>query len=289
MKSKQNAKITKGIIFAGCSFTWGQGLYYYSNLDTLQEPPPDQYNPDYLTESHVEFMKTVRYPRLVANHFNTFEFVHLRNGGSNHGAVSYWRACLNTKTKHEKIYNDKIRPIDYKEVSHIVFQLTQWQRDNFDMHIDGETHNIPYFCIGHDQYRDKFFRWLDNQGLSMATWTEMYIQKGLDDVKALLQECENNGVKATIFTWPSDYLRFIENDPWLKERLLTFEYNNKTYRSIEDLMWPGTMQNKGYNPELTIKWDEDKFEVTPKDHHPSIACHRVMADNVIKRIEGLSL
>ena len=49
MKSKQNAKITKGIIFAGCSFTWGQGLYYYSNLDTLQEPPPDQYNPDYLT------------------------------------------------------------------------------------------------------------------------------------------------------------------------------------------------------------------------------------------------
>jgi hypothetical protein len=255
----------------------------------LQEPPPDQYNPDYLTESHVEFMKTVRYPRLVANHFNTFEFVHPRNGGSNHGAVSYWRACLNTKTKHEKIYNDKIRPIDYKEVSHIVFQLTQWQRDNFDMHIDGETHNIPYFCIGHDQYRDKFFRWLDNQGLSMATWTEMYIQKGLDDVKALLQECENNGVKATIFTWPSDYLRFIENDPWLKERLLTFEYNNKTYRSIEDLMWPGTMQNKGYNPELTIKWDEDKFEVTPKDHHPSIACHRVMADNVIKRIEGLSL
>lgn len=289
MKSKQNAKVTKGIIFAGCSFTWGQGLYYYSNLDTLQEPMPDQYNPDYLTESHVEFMKTVRYPRLVANHFNTFEFVHKRNGGSNHGAVSYWRACLNTKDKNQRIYNDKIRPIDYKEVSHIVFQLTQWQRDNFDMHIDGEKHNIPYFCIGHDQYRDKFFRWLDAQGLSMATWTEMYIQKGLDDVKALLQECENNGVNATIFTWPSDYLRFIENDPWLKERLLTFEYNNKIYRSIEDLMWPGTMQNKGYNPELTIKWDEDNFEVTPKDHHPSIACHRVMADNVIKRIEGLSL
>jgi hypothetical protein len=289
MKPKHDAKITKGIIFAGCSFTWGQGLYYYSNLNTLQEPPPDQYNPDYLTESHIEFMKTVRYPRLVANHFNTFEFVHPRNGGSNHGAVAYWRACLNTKNKHEKIYNDRIRPIDYSEISHIVFQLTQWQRDNFDMHIDGETHNIPYFCVGHDQYREKFFRWLDKQGMSMNTWTEMYIQRGLDDVKLLLQDCENNGVKATIFTWPSEYLKYIEKDPWLKERLLTFEYKNKTYNSIEDLMWPGTMQNKGYNPELTVKWDEDNFEETPKDHHPSIACHRVMADNVIKRIERLSL
>jgi hypothetical protein len=125
--------------------------------------------------------------------------------------------------------------------------------------------------------------------MSMNTWTEMYIQRGLDDVKLLLQDCENNGVKATIFTWPSEYLKYIEKDPWLKERLLTFEYKNKTYNSIEDLMWPGTMQNKGYNPELTVKWDEDNFEETPKDHHPSIACHRVMADNVIKRIERLSL
>ena len=27
----------KGIIFAGCSYTWGQGLYYYSGLETLKE------------------------------------------------------------------------------------------------------------------------------------------------------------------------------------------------------------------------------------------------------------
>ena len=43
MKLKQNAKVTKGMVFAGCSFTWGQGLYYYSGMDTLQEPPPNHY------------------------------------------------------------------------------------------------------------------------------------------------------------------------------------------------------------------------------------------------------
>jgi phospholipase/lecithinase/hemolysin len=45
------------------------------------------------------------------------------------------------------------------------------------------------------------------------------------------------------------------------------------------------MQNKGYNPELTIKWDETAFAETPKDHHPSLTCHQVMAENIIKRIE----
>ena len=25
----------KGILFGGCSFTWGQGLYHYSNLSNL--------------------------------------------------------------------------------------------------------------------------------------------------------------------------------------------------------------------------------------------------------------
>ena len=43
MKIKDD-KVTKGIIFAGCSFTWGQGLYYYSNMETLKEPPPNQYD-----------------------------------------------------------------------------------------------------------------------------------------------------------------------------------------------------------------------------------------------------
>ena len=28
----------KGLVFGGCSFTWGQGLYYYSDLPRLKEP-----------------------------------------------------------------------------------------------------------------------------------------------------------------------------------------------------------------------------------------------------------
>ena len=284
MKSKQDAKVTKGMIFAGCSFTWGQGLYYYSNMSTLAEPLPDQYKPELVTECHLRFKDSVRYPRLVANHFNSFELVTFGNGGSNTGAVNWWTDHFNsTQSNHYSIHGSNM--IKKEEISHVVFQLTQWQRDNFDMEIDCETHNIPFHCIHQEQYREKFFRWIDAQQLSLESWIQKYIQGNLNKVKEFLQDCENHGMKTLLFTWPSEYLHYIDKDPWLKERFLTFDYKGINYKCIEDLMSPGAMHSKGYNPELTIKWDEESFEITPKDHHPSLKCHQVMAENIIKRIE----
>ena len=288
MKSKQNITPVKGMIFAGCSFTWGQGLYYYSNLDTLKEPLPDHYDKNLVKHSHVKFKESVRYPRLVANHFNSFEFVHPENGGSNQGAVHWWKNTLTNRQPGAWYGGHNIPQIEYSEVSHVVFQLTQWQRDNFFMKVDGDsqTHEIPFHCTHQEQYRDKFLKWLEAQQISLGTWIQNYIQEGLDNVKTFLQDCEANGIKTLIFTWPSEYLLYIEKDPWLKERFVTFNYKNINYKSIEDLMSPGAMHIKGYNPELTVKWDEDAFEVTPKDHHPSLKCHQVMAENIIKRIEN---
>ena len=56
MKTKSNI-VVKGIIFAGCSFTWGQGLYYYSNLPTLKEPGPFLYDNNIVEQSHIKFME----------------------------------------------------------------------------------------------------------------------------------------------------------------------------------------------------------------------------------------
>ena len=72
----------KGMIFAGCSFTWGQGLYYYSNMSTLRQPAPEQYDFKLVTHAHKRFMASLRYPRLVANHFGTFELVKKEMGSA---------------------------------------------------------------------------------------------------------------------------------------------------------------------------------------------------------------
>ena len=63
----------KGIIFGGCSFTWGQGLYFYSDLVDLKYPESEYvFNQKEITDAQIKFKNTLYYPRLVSNHFNTF-------------------------------------------------------------------------------------------------------------------------------------------------------------------------------------------------------------------------
>ena len=87
----------KGILFGGCSFTWGQGLYYYSNLNRLPILENDYtYHPELIKESHLRFKDSIRYPRLVANNFNTFEVFKdnndkdLSNGGSEDDTFDFY-------------------------------------------------------------------------------------------------------------------------------------------------------------------------------------------------------
>jgi hypothetical protein len=294
MKSKENAKAVKGMIFAGCSFTWGQGLYYYSNLSTLQEPPPDQYDPVMVRRSHKEFMKSVRYPRIVANHFNTYELVHPQNGGSNEGAVNWWRSCLkNNNNMH--LHGLQLQSYSYDEISHVVFQLTQWQRDQFEFTYKQYPYDssppqhfrIPFHETWREPYNVLFSKWCGENKIDLNQFMNNRIRTVIDNVKIFLQECENNGIKASLFTWPAEHISYIKEDPWLAKRFITFDYKGATYESIEDLMDPGTMHSKGRNPELTVKWDEDSFAETPKDHHPSLKCHEVMAKNVISFLENV--
>lgn len=285
MEVKQGAKITKGIVFAGCSFTWGQGLYYYSNLPTLKEPPPDAYNSNLLTSSHIRFMESVRYPRIVANHFNTFECVYPGNGGSNEGAIEWWERCFTAKGPGERHNSLPVDSIDYKEISYVVFQLTQWQREHFILQDSRERHDIAFHQVSEPPLSDLFMKYLEEKNTTLEDWIDAYKRKGLQNVKRFLMNCESKGIKTLLFTWPIEYVELIEEDEWLKERFLKFEYKDTTYNSIDELMDHDRWNPKG-NPELTIKWDVESFEETPKDHHPSLKCHQVMAENVIKRIES---
>ena len=72
----------KGIIFAGDSFTWGQGLYFYSKLPRLFYPEFNEPGRDNITKSHILFKNSKSFPRLVSNYFNTFEIKKEGNGGS---------------------------------------------------------------------------------------------------------------------------------------------------------------------------------------------------------------
>lgn len=278
MISKQGAKVAKGMLFAGCSFTWGQGLYYYSNLPTIREPLPDHYDPQLVTEAHHEHKKILRYPRLVANHFETWEIVHPFNGGSNHSAVKWmkgWMTNSNPQPHGDPGFPPK--KYEFNEISHAFIQLTQFQRNNFWLEHKGEKHFIPLAQTHSDKHlSDLFFDYLQSQNLDIHQWIDQYMQDGINEVKEFLQMFENNGVKTGLLTWTNEHIPFIKKDSWLSDRFITLDYKGENFESIENLM--------SKHKECEIKHDKESFEETPKDHHPSKTCHRIMADSVIKYV-----
>jgi len=277
MKTKDD-KVTKGIIFAGCSFTWGQGLYYYSNMPTLKEPAPDSYDVQLVTDAHKNFRKTLYYPRLVANHFDTFEVTLLQNGGSEVTSIDYLKVAFGLMGPITNYITEKY---SFDEIEYLVFQTSQPQRNTYYYDYVNKDGSIDKKC----EYRhfspethEKFFDYLLNQKqMDFDNWWNEHVKNWFNIIKNNLKLYESKGIKTIILCWEIDYLPLIKEDMWMLDRFVTFEYNNKTYDCIR------TMMNE--NRHLHINSDYEHFEIPPHDHHPSKECHRIMAEGIINKIK----
>ena len=261
----------KGMIFAGCSFTWGQGLYYYSGLKTLREPPPNCFNEELLTDAHRRYAEIWRYPRLVASHFNTFGAVQKYNGGSEDTSIEYLEQVFNLNNrKYRTDYTYSFDEIDY-----IVLQTSQPHRNLYYYSRDG----IQYeFSVDRPETKSKFYEWLfEVKRSSFEEWMKELIQIEFLKIRDTLQFYETKGIQTRVLCWENDYLHLFETDEWMKERFIPLYFNGVRYECIRDLMTE--------KKHLTIDSDFDNFPVTPKDHHPSLECHRIIANSIIKRIE----
>jgi hypothetical protein len=266
--------VTKGIIFAGCSFTWGQGLYYYSNLPTLKESK-NIYNPELVTSAQIEYMKTVRFPRQVANHFKTFELVHKLNGGSHRSIIAWWEAVLGFgEDKIFQVDGTKVRHADTSEISTVVFQLTQPHRcPNLDLGSVSIAYNEAFYVAN----RNKFQKWLAEKNISIDEYKDYYTRESLEQVKSFLTKCEKRGLRTVVINWPLENVNYITTDLWFLERLLPLTYNGNNYYDMNRL--------HSKNPEMKISTDYDSFSSPPKDDHPSLKCHNLIAENLIRYLE----
>jgi hypothetical protein len=270
-------KVTKGILFAGCSFTWGQGLYYYSNMSTLKEPPPDAYNWELVTDAHKNFRKTLYFPRLVANHFNTFEVSMIQNGGSELTSVEYIKCAFGLLGPYHHLITETYT---YNEIEYIVLQTSQPQRNTYYydyINSYGSVHKCEFRTYSPETH-DKFYKYLDKQKkCSFDDWWKEHVQNWFKKIKQELQFYESRGIKTLILNWETDYMPFYKDDKWMNDRLIVFEYKGNRYDTIRTMM--------DENKYLHINSDYEHFKTTPKDHHPSKECHRIIANAIIKKIE----
>jgi hypothetical protein len=294
MKIKQTHPKIKAMAFGGCSFTWGQGLYYYSALESLRADPSYGYNHTQHNIVHHSFRQRWRWPSMVADHFNTIAVTHHENGGSNDLIIEYWDKSFSIDESTIIPAFNKLQratptqPLKYSDVSHFVFQFTQWMRTRFPVPVNGKIKMLDSYDCGdknHPEYQQAFLDYIDKLDIEvdkdnnkLGTFHRNIIKNDVANVKKFLQGLEEQGIKTYILCWPFDHLELIKDDEWLSARFIQFEYNGKKFNCIEE------MQRDG-GPGLYIENDFDFFEEPPEDMHPSMNCHKIIADNVIKFIE----
>lgn len=270
----------KGIIFAGCSFTWGQGLYFYSDLPDLYYPLNFECDLTKIKESHIKFMKTKRFARLVADYFKTFEVVKFCNGGCDDDSLLFLDLLFKkNKTSHDW-YQITTETFDYDDFDYVVFQLTHPSRSMFYFELDGVQRRV--FILGdkrHDVDGPEYLeQWLKINNLSFDEFYVIHKKQLGERIKEKLLFLESVGIKPVILPWINEHYEFINNDEWMKEKCVTLNYKNTTYKSIEDLM--------DENKNLEIHKDYENFMNPPKDHHPSLLCHKIIADSIIEKIKN---
>jgi hypothetical protein len=281
----RNSQVIKGIAFAGCSFTWGQGLWYYSNLPSIREQQLNSYDANLVDFTHRKHSATLRFPRLVAEHFGTWELVHHSNGGSLDKILDYWGeiafniADHNTRLGMETKESLEFQAHNPSDFSYFVLQCTNWTRTNVTIVENGQEIGPIQRWEWFSKYKDNFNNYLKSRNLTLDQYFEECYQEDVNRYKSLLMYIESLGIKTAIMTWPEELVRFIGNDEWLAERMIRFDYLQTTYNSIEKLL--------DDNPGMTLDTDYQNFEVPPTDNHPSKLCHRVIAGAVVEHIKEI--
>jgi hypothetical protein len=266
----------KGILFGGCSFTWGQGLYYYSDLPNLEKPEPFKYDPKKILGSHRRFVETKRFPRLVADYFGTFEVVKRENGGSEDESFRFFDRIFSHpgSEKHEYITGESFK---YEDFDYLILQVSQPGRNNIKFNYEGKDWEVQLMQTSEKEVKKAFFCWLIDNEKTYEMWHKEFIGDLFYKIKEKLKFYESKGIKTKILFWFDDYMNLIHEDEFMRERYIPLNYRNEHFSTIDQMM-------KKY-PYLEISKDAMNFQgFPPKDDHPSLKCHEIIADAIINSI-----
>lgn len=256
-----------GLIFAGDSFTWGQGLYYYSNLPNIHIPTPGHYIDSRVSSSHRKYIEIKRYARLVSNNFDTFELVKPSNGGSDIDSLMFIDDVFKNKN------------FSYEDISYVIFQTTQFTRSPFEIEINGEllSFNFNDSIKQMHNSHEIFLNWLCENNYSLDDYKKLHIEQIFNKIKNKFIYLESKGISCKILSWTNDYAQLINNDEYMSSKFIKILHNNETINTFYDLM-------NSY-PELMIK-NDPYFKTSVGDGHLSLNAHKIVANNIIKTINA---
>jgi len=252
--------MSKGILGIGCSFTWGESLYYYSDLDNLPVTKYHEFDNELINISMLAYKDKHRFIRKLADYYDTWELVLSNNGGNNENTF------IDTTWTH--LLHGEIDITDFKLV---VWQITQWERSTINSDIDIiEYHNFLH-SVNSKHIMKSYFNWRENL-------EEYEIRRQLTFIDEISKEFESYGIKVVTIVWPESFLNYeIYNDKF-KERHVPIQYKDKIYDSFESLFF-----DTDY--ELTVKNDFKSENVHMNDTHFGLHGQEVLKNSIIKKLE----
>lgn len=278
----------KKIATIGCSFTWGQGLWYYYDTNEYI-PNTHEYlqNIKPIPQSALDFKNKNNWSGLVSEYFNTSYIMKSLNGGTDYESIDFI---------NKEIF-DKNEDIEW-----LIFQTTQLYRSPFIFELDGELYAVnsepnkqnldevtllsdgKYYGTHIPQKNfDKFYDWAHQNDINPSKFSEFNLLNMADSIENILKKCEERGIKTAILCWTDEYLTEILKSKFLCDRFIRLNYQDKKYTHIDDL------QKK--NLEFFIAKDTKKLHKSGDlsqsrdDWHPSLECHKIIAKSVINHIK----
>lgn len=259
----------KGMVFVGCSFTHGHGLWNYANFSYIGKTTDV---PSRNISSHMYYAKSKRFPRLVSNHFNTWEFVRNDYSGNDEDSVGLINKIFQIDSPIK--YNNQDDFFYFEDISYVIFQTSYIDRCNYIIDRDtglnvlfnDESQKIPQLIDLGIQSSDEYY-----YNLRKQWYTEIRNQ---------FYFLEEKGIKCLFLSITDDYLDFINTDTYMKNKFIKLNYNNKKFNTIKELFT--------YDKTLQIKFDYNFFgKETANDLHPSQYCHEIIANSIIEKIESI--
>jgi len=133
--------MSKGVLGIGCSYTWGEGLYFYSNLEGLPFSENHYFNHRTVTPAMEAFKDKHKFISLIADYYNTWGFTNPGNGGD-HKTLLDWGSQLIEK------YN-RFKKTDFDL---LIFQFTARERDflKFDLSIENIIEQVNHLLLDYE-------------------------------------------------------------------------------------------------------------------------------------------
>ena len=259
-----------GVWVRGCSFSFGEGLQYFSKLPTVIIPEQHYFDYFELTHAQYRFIQNHRYSKLLADKLGTFDINVSTNGGT-HNRIFFELENLykGDFKKTHKSYQSELS-VNLNEIDVIVIQFTNLFRDKVE--IDGVIY--PEICAANST-QDWIERFIETN-MSLEEFTSKVANKLLNEFEDLLRKIEKKkpNIKIRVLSWEDQIVPFLKNNQYFSDKFVSLEYKGKTYDCFNDMIYDNTG--------LTIQ--ETFYPKCANDLHFNMEWHELVAESIFKTL-----